>query len=211
MKKILLSAIMIMGCISGYAQEFRLGLKAHPTFGYLTSDDAGFESDGVKIGFSYGLLIDYGFADNYAFATELSITGCGGSYKFKFGDTTYASSLFLQYVEIPLTLKLRTNAMGDVKYYGQFGLAAGVNVKAKNTLTKSTNGTAHSTGQENVIDDINLLRLALVIGAGAEYTISGNTALTGGITFNNGFTDIASDNNSKITNSYFALNLGVLF
>lgn len=211
MKKILLSAGLIFMVICVNAQDFRLGLKAHPTFGYLSSEETSFERDGIRLGFSYGLLIDYGFAENYAFATELSVTTNGGKFSTKLNDTVYSNSYMLQYVEVPLTLKLRTSEIGSMRYYGQFGLSLGVNVKARNESSKTYGATTSDVVRTDIEDEINLLRMGLIIGAGVEYGITGNTELTAGITFNNGFTDIASDDNMKIINSYFALNIGVLF
>ena len=69
---------------------------------------------------------------------------------------------------------------------------------------------------ENIQDDINLFRAALIVGAGAEYNFSGNTSLLFGITYNNGFTNIANfdvdvDKKAKLLNNYLELTVGVFF
>ena len=40
-------------------------------------------------------------------------------------------SYSLQYVELPLTFKMRTKEMGYTTVYGRFGLGLGMNVKAE--------------------------------------------------------------------------------
>jgi opacity protein-like surface antigen len=108
----------------------------------------------------------------------------------------------LQYVEVPLTLKLRTNEIGYITYWGQFGIVPGLNINAKGDDTvdflygKSDTGwgetdrVSFSSEDEDIKNDINIFRVGLLIGAGIEYSLSGNTAVLAGITYNNGFTDV---------------------
>ena len=42
---------------------------------------------------------------------------------------------------------------------------------------------------EDIKDDIQMFRVGLLIGAGIEYSLSGNTAIVAGVTYNNGFTN----------------------
>jgi len=96
----------------------------------------------------------------------------------------------INYVSIPLVLKLKTNEIGYFTYYGEFGATLGL--KTKSTVddeSKSfTWNSNDSTFVENVpfpitIEKINInkgtqtVRLGLTLGAGAEYSLSGNTAL----------------------------------
>src|SRR6185295_7915558 len=93
-----------------------------------------------------------------------------------------------QYLQIPLTLKLRTNQIGYITYFGQFGLQAGVRIRSRADITDPVNSFA-----ENKVDfsnDVTLPDFGLVIGAGVEYTITGNTALLGALQFYNGFIDV---------------------
>jgi opacity protein-like surface antigen len=102
-------------------------------------------------------------------------------------------------------LKLRTNEIGYITYWGQFGLIAGFNIRSKADdiidyeLAKFSNDV--STGwiktdlpsierpDEDIKDDIQMFRVGLLIGAGIEYSLSGNTAIVAGVTYNNGFTN----------------------
>ncbi|WP_448635952.1 hypothetical protein [Pedobacter panaciterrae] len=52
---------------------------------------------------------------------------------------------------------------------------------------------------------------SLILGAGAEFDLSGNTSIAAGLTYNNGFTDITTDKNNNIRNHYLGINFGVFF
>ena len=83
-------------------------------------------------------------------------------------------------------------------------------------------------------EDINWINLSLVIGVGLEYNISGNTSLSLGLTFNNGFINqldtklneldvngnalidnegnpVLTGKNASANLNYVALNIGIYF
>lgn len=230
MKKLLIIATFILGSISIFAQEepaFHFGVKASPSLAWLRSDTKGYASDGSKFGFSYGLITDFNFASKYAFSTGIDITYRGGKFKTvqelktKVNEDSVIStsaSYVLQYLEIPITLKLKTNEIGSVTYYVQVGVAPGINIRARKNYASSTQttvlGTKYTTtAEENKLDaqnEINSLNLSMIIGGGVEYTLSGQTVLVGGIQFNNGFLDVFDDT-PKVNSNYLALTLGILF
>jgi opacity protein-like surface antigen len=201
-------------------QKFHFGLKAAPSLAWITTDTKGFESSGTKLGFSYGLITEFNFTPNYAFATGVDITYRGGNskYSFKANDSTTTNieeKYNLQYVEIPLTLKLKTNEIGYLTYFLQFGVAPGFNIRAKSDrkITTQTGSNISTESEDNVDikDDINNFNLSMIIAGGLEYTLSGSTVLLAGITFNNGFLDILDDSAIKANSDYLALTVGVLF
>ena len=230
MKKLLIIASFILGSLSIFAQEepaFHFGVKASPSLAWLRSDTKGYASDGSKFGFSYGLITDFNFASKYAFSTGIDITYRGGKFKTvqelktKVNEDSVIStsaSYVLQYLEIPITLKLKTNEIGSVTYYVQVGVAPGINIRARKNYASSTQttvlGTKYTTtAEENKLDaqnEINSLSLSMIIGGGVEYTLSGQTVLVGGIQFNNGFLDVFDDT-PKVNSNYLALTLGILF
>lgn len=169
------------------AQKVRLGLKVAPTLAWLKSNSTEISSDGAKAGFTYGVISDFYFSENYAFSSGLDIVYKGGSLK---AGSLEAVKYDLQCLEIPLMLKMRTNQIGHFLYFGQFGLAGSVKLKSN--------------------EDVNPLGLSLLIGAGLEVPFSGKTAFVSGLTFHNGFTDVIPGEYKAISN-YVALNLGILF
>ncbi|HEY9559607.1 MAG TPA: porin family protein [Anseongella sp.] len=214
MKKILiLIAFVSVSSLAG-AQNFELGLKAHPVFGWIKSGSDRMGSDGGTTGFSYGLMGDFYISERYSFATGLGITSTGGKVREPNDvGNTVLSKYRLQYVEVPLTLRLKTDQNGPFVFYGLFGLEGAVNVKAsaeRTILDLEDPGMKTDQGKLNVDDEITAFRLGLSIGGGAMYDLSGNTRLLLGLTFNNGFTDVF-EGDHKGTASYIALNFGVFF
>jgi len=222
MKRTFIGLLLLFFTGSVFAQDssspyygFRLGLTAHPTIGWVKPDIG--KSNGVALGFSYGLMGDFNFTQNYSFATGLTITTINGKSTevVTLGSTGGTPSQFeneikykLQYIEVPLTLKLKTVKINEVRYYGQFGLSNGFMIGAKQDfdLVGGTSGR-----DVNIKDDIKFYRAGLIIGAGAEFDVSGNTSITTGLTFNNGFTDITNSKNSTVKNHYVGINIGVFF
>ena len=217
--------ILLLLCISGtslFAQQtpfydFRLGLTAHPTFGWIKPENG--KGEGLSLGFSYGLIGDFDFAENYSFSTGLTITTINGksteinpSSYLPAGNTNvlaYSLKYKLQYVELPLTVKLKTGKPGEQRYYGQFGLSNDFNISAKQAV--SENGQSVTNSPKDTKGTINFYRAGLILGAGTEFYVDSHTSLTFGLTYNNGFTDISKDKNRSVKNHYVGLNFGVFF
>jgi len=226
MKKTFLSLFLFLLAGQLFAQNpaetyygFRLGLTAHPTIGWVKPESGKGKGDGVNLGFSYGLLADFNIAENYSFSTGLTVTTINGKsteidvspYHEASGNpasSAYNLKYMLQYIEIPLTLKLKTEKVGDVRWYGQFGLSNDFNIGAKQNVSSMGQNSQEDL---NIKDDINFYRAGLIIGAGVEYDVARNTSITTGLTYNNGFTDISDDKNRSVRNHYLALNFGVFF
>jgi len=216
-------------------QSVRFGIRLSPNLGWARPDTRGLNSDGNTLGFTFGLLTEFpiGMTGNYRFATGLFLNTVGGGYTYDYtfvenvGEAEQTKALTttmnLRYVEIPFTIKMMTNEIGYMRYFGQLGVSAGFNIRAKGDIEEPildpsgfyTRGFRILDG-EDISDDINLFRAALVIGGGMEYNISGNTNLLVGITYNNGLTninrrEIYDNRKAKIFNDYIELTLGVFF
>lgn len=253
MKKTTLLIALFSVVIGSFAQrDFQLGLHFSPNIGWLKPTGDNVEADGAKLGYTFGVIGDFNISDNYIFSTGIQLVNTGftlvkpdvqtftdgsGTEATGYGKTT--SEIRLNYVEIPLTLKLRTNEIGYMKYFGQVGFGLGVNYRAMadeefSYTTITTQGATLSNEEVDYNDEINLFRASLIIGAGAEYNLSGNTSLVLGVTYNNGFSNIFSkdvysaDGNgnairpldgsqarrteaAKSINNMILLNVGILF
>ena len=208
--------------------KYRLGFKVSPNISWLDSDDGNMNVGDKSLQFGYGLNFDIFFAENYAIGTGFNInnTGSGFTYfkKFENGDdidiNTGAAingltqigevnrALTLKYLQIPLTFKMKTNEIGYITYWGQFGLGLNMNMKALSNdeidfLTyqsydgsgnlstwETSSRLSESLTKVDVKDDINIFSANLLFAAGIEYNLSGNTSLLAGFTFQNGFTDV---------------------
>ncbi|MBX7107440.1 MAG: PorT family protein [Chitinophagales bacterium] len=222
---VLLGVCMMKASAQGTSQDsgVRFGLSLSPQISWLSSVDKGLEGNGSYLGFSYGLLMDILIPTNYAFATGLLISYEGGkltytdSTKFNtYPDNTYPAGTNvdyrLQYIEIPLSMKLRTNQIGYLTYFGQFGLQGGIAIRSRADLD-----AYNAALDEEKVDfgkDVTPGNLGLLLGGGIEYEISGKTALLAGIQFHNGFIDVTDNPKDYKTVSsltHFRLQLGIYF
>lgn len=179
-------------------KNFRLGLSINPNIGWLRYNDGDAYETSSKIGFSYGLVADLGFAKNYYFSTGLLINSINSNVDIKADEK---KEIRLQYVDVPLTVKLKSDENTLGRYYGQFGFTAGFKVSGKEKIGDN------SKKQDIEGDDI--FRLGLQLGGGMEWKLSDNLNLMTGLTFNNGFTRAIKDGKPKT--SFVALNVGVFF
>ena len=183
MKKTLFALLFTFASASLFAQDasqIRLGLTAHPNFGFL------------KVENGKGTIL------NYMPYHALSSSTASADYDVKFK---------MQYLEIPLTIKLKTDETNNMKWFGQFGLSTNFRIGAKQNVEKGTTPLADDV---KVTDLTKFFRAGMVIGGGMEYRLGGKTSLLTGLTYNNGLTNI-SKNDHSVKNHYVALNVGIFF
>lgn len=219
MKKLLVLVLTIIHCYSFAQDKFRLGLHVSPTLGW-TKPDNGFSTGKVRAGVEYGLITDFAFNDNgnYSLSTGVSLAVTGGNIE---GPLNSNAQFKLQYVTIPILLKLKTDQFKDkFAVYGKFGLlnsfryaskstieAGGITFFENENINKKDNGTGfYST----------LFNFSLQAGAGVEYYISDNTSLLMGVFYNRGFIpavkqNIPGDDDARMILNNFGLRLGVMF
>lgn len=200
------------------AEQWKIGFKLNPNVSWIKPDNKSITQEGNVFRFGFSLNADKHFTDNYALGLGVNVTRTGGELSYLrltnevpnggIDPVSHISNVTrtykLQYVEVPLTLKLRTNEIGYITYWGQFGLGLGVNIRAKgdeeidykyektndaNAPWKESDLASLTVEDEDIKDDINLFRTSLIIGGGIEYSLSGTTAIIAGVTYNNGFSN----------------------
>jgi opacity protein-like surface antigen len=211
-----LLTLALVGALQLHAQDtkkFRLGLELCPNLGWVSSEVTDYKSDGTGLGFRFGLLgdVQLGSNANYFFSTGVFLNNLKAKsvQSFTVTDstgsrtTTFNGETKLQYVEIPLTIKLKTNEIGYLTYFGQIGFDAGFRTSAKAKL-----------GDGDFVDfsdNANILRLALSVGGGVEYNFSGNTSALLGVRYSNAFTSVNDGDGAKAKLHYFEITVGALF
>jgi hypothetical protein len=230
MKKIALSFVLILTVTALSAQSmdiqtFRLGLKASPSLAWLKPNTEDYEREGLRLGFSYGLLAEFLMAEQYGFATGVHISYMGGKLSFPIEEVV-DNQIFrekerlykLQHLEIPFTLKMKTREIGYNTYYAKFGFGGAINIKSTaDDRFYAQDGSSFSRNDIDIKNEIPLMRVSMILGAGTEYSLGGNTSLVGGITFNNGFTNILKGEDSlsqrkkNARANYLEITLGILF
>jgi hypothetical protein len=147
------------------------------------------------------------------------------AYKYQELEHTFK----INYLEFPLSLKLKVNEIGYTTFFAQFGFAPSVLYRTKAkwkgqrvdgsgifTTDYYLNNAKNTTNQEfdAYRDDIRFYRIAMIVGAGMEYRFSGTTALVVSFRFNNGLNNIFADDREPKANginNFIALNAGLLF
>lgn len=218
-KRIVIYFVLIFISVSAFSQEtnLRFGIFANPVISWLKPDVSNVSSKGNRLGFNIGLSIDRFFAKNYAFATGISIHNAGGSLFYKTASSIHTNvqkidlpqntkvTYKLQYLHIPVGIKLCSNEIGYNTFYGQVGLDAMINIKATGISSDRQLDNA------NISKEINLINLGYHIGGGVEYSLGGNTKLTAGLMYVNGFTDVTERGEDKVVLQNILIKLGVLF
>lgn len=215
MKKIvfLLIGLTLATMVSAQGKSFKIGIKLSPGVGFLRTDVGDIATNGRPMRLGYGLIFDRMFSENYALGFGLNMIEFGGhaEYTNVFSDSQSDPTIQyvrrdydkVKYIEMPLTLKLRTAMIGKMMYWGQFGVGLGylfsgfADEKTSNLYVQSNsteNGPFERTfeSSESIDDKLDIkselspFRVSMIVAAGAEYPISGSTYLSYGITYNGG-------------------------
>lgn len=212
-----ISILFIAFFFPAKAQVWKFGISANPQVSWLFPDVKTIKTDGAGFGIRAGLIADKYFAKNYAISTGVAISSFGGRLHYRdslfyqvhedevFIPSGSSIKYSLQYVEVPLTLKLKTNEIGYITYFADLGFTGQVLIKAKG------NDSSKALEEDNIYDELRLFNLGYNFGAGIEYSLGGDAALLIGAKWINGFTDITSRKNEKVTTGILQLRVGFMF
>lgn len=200
MKKSLFIVLISALTLQGFAQTIQLGLRFNPNVSWFSIQNKGntlyIQNDGANLSLSYGLMADIYFAENYAVATGIQHLIFKGK-TFPLESSITYTKWKIQYLQIPINLKMRTNDINGIMIYGKFGITPMVRL--------------NSVIDNKVPSNLGLFNSTLNIGGGIHYLIGGNTTAMAGLTFNNGFVKINKDAEYSIKTSGLSLDLGLLF
>lgn len=228
MKKLLLTLSIGLSAATATQAQVEIGLKVSPSLGYnrfTNPKDTKLVSEGTRVHFGGGIVLDYFFGENYAFATGLELMGKGGNMSYAYSFTDAAGNnvnrissekleFGLQYLQVPVTLKLFTNDVApDTRVYFQVGGELGGLIGARIGGEKTdANGNKFSKR-------FNTPEAGALLGAGAELQMGKSTKVFGGLSYHHGLTDISDktflpeieSRDIKFQNSYFCFDVGMKF
>lgn len=204
MKKLTLFTILTIFFINSWAQtHMQLAFTASPSVNWMNTSNRDVNREKIVLGYDFGLLGDIYFAESerYALQTGLMVVNTGGnlSYRmdqpFSFAEETMPADsdikYHLRYLDIPFSIKLKTNDFHRAYYWGLFGLSGMVNIGAKGD---SDDGTLRKT---SIHDEINMFNIGMNVGLGFDYDLGGSNSASFGLIFQNGLSDVTTDNASE--------------
>lgn len=225
MKKIFLALLVTGATISVASAQVEIGLKVSPSITSLRADapsQYALQSKSSKISLGGGLVVDYFFGENYAFSTGVELAGKGGKITYYDENTrsTQTQKIGLQYLQVPLTVKLFTNDIAtDTKLYFQLGGTLGGAIAGKIDGDKYyTDPGNTSAGQTKAIKHVIIPDASVLLSVGTEYQVGQSTKVFGGVSYHRGllnidnyFEDSRGFSSATLKNSEFALDLGLKF
>lgn len=221
--------IMLLCSTAAYSQQkpFVFGFKGGLTMGWMNPDSQGYESTGLKPGYTWGVIADFFLMENYGIKTGFDVVSQNTGLKMPASITnseetvngTLERTYKLKYIQIPVTFKMQTKEFGKFRIYGEIGMGTNflIGAKADDEFT-AENGEMISDKDVDIYEDITFIKLSLILGTGVEFSLGGSTKLLAGITFNNGFMNILNGKNTqnptinnKAKANYLALEVGIVF
>lgn len=246
LKKIAFLTIFLAQVVYAQAQGIKFGVHVDPFISFLDSDYSKVKGNGVNVGTSLGVELDYGFdaTGNYSltFGLDFSLNN-GGTLLYEYGGVLLPNSQFdngnsfrnyvgtapssssgidmqaftkinhrVNYIEIPIGLKLRTNELGGsymraffhiplikimipvtagAKIFSPDASATGFyddNDSTKYGVPQST----ESVTERNVWSDVTPIQISVGAGAGVEFAPNsdGGLRLYAGIYYHSGLIDV---------------------
>lgn len=227
MKKYAIGILMAVFSVSVMAQGVTGGLFFSPIISWMKPDSKNITKAGTRIGFGFGVPVDFNFSKNFAFSTGISYNNLGGSLKyadsisnFNTVDTAFTRlnpntvvKYKTSFIEIPLSFKGKTNEIGYITYFLKGGISPQFRFKAKGDIT------VNSGDNVDIKDEVRSFNMGYHIGGGIEYSLGGSTKLLVEAVFTNGLTNFTKvetivkgtlKNEKTIMNS-ISLKLGILF
>lgn len=226
---ILLVLFTVVGVGTLHAQyDFKFGFEASPFISWMSTDKKPVKSDGTNLGFQIVMNGEYYIRERYALKAGVGLSFYnGGRLLHTQGGAIFPESDLstpalkdplpantsvkykLQYVEIPVAFRMRTQEFGYIRYFAELPmLVFGINSQARADL-----GVANGEN-EDIGKDTPFLNLSWGLGAGAEYALTSTTSLVGGLFYQQGIADVTSDSSadqSKAVLKRLILRLGVMF
>jgi hypothetical protein len=210
MKRFIFIIVILLASISSYSQV-KIGLQFSPSISSnrieTQSETYQAKQDASKLKFKFGVIADLPIGDTYYFSTGAIYTTkhVGIQYAGENASEVLIEEYDIQYLQIPLTVKLFTNEITlDTKLFFNLGVNAEIAISEK--IDKDN----------EVIEDFGFFDTALVLGAGVERKVGTNTAVFMAVSYNRGLINpihesVSVDQKIILKNDMLSLDLGIKF
>ena len=218
---LIIACIVLTPSLTYAQQRISFGLHADPVISWFASDIKQTKNDGARPGFNFGLTYNKYFSPNYSFSTGISLLNAGG--RLVSSDTTemefsnFKSIVLpgkpviykIQYLTIPIGLKLQTNQIGYITFFSDLGLDPKVVIGGKADIP------SNKISGENATKELRMFNLSYHVTGGIEYSIGGTTALVLGLNFDNNVLDVTKDNGKQlrdvVTHKILSFRIRIIF
>lgn len=188
--------------------QIKIGVKFNPgiTTTRLESglDTLSIDNSYNALRFLGGIVIEKEFNENYNFATGIMYMPKKTGIVAHGPNSNFDEELNIQYLVIPLSLKLYTNEVGlDKRVYFQLG--SNLEVKIHDTLDEIDN---------QLILKTNFMDVSIFLSSGMEFFIGRETALFAGLSYQRGLLNQFTDTgNAELRGviDFISVDLGVKF
>ena len=143
-RSILILALLLFSFSSFVQSNVRFRFTTSPGISWYSADNASLDSKGTRFSFNYGAIVDFVIDNNqrYAITTGATIDMSGGKLSGYSNDSLRSGSSSLttkvQYFEIPLLLKLRSNETAtNLTFYGSLGIINSFRIRSRGTYQYS--------------------------------------------------------------------------
>jgi len=230
MKRIsLIISFVMLFALGGIAQkgDFRIGLKLGPSFDWASSGSEQTKNDGMKVGFTTGLVFDRYFTDHIAISSGVNLNLL--RMKYNFTDVRKVDG-FLQEVsvmvnrqlkatnvEVPIKLKVNVDVADSFRAYVEAGAGLSYNIKDLGKDNYTFNWISYeSQGFGDCTHQYRPLQVSMVFGLGAEYEINRNFSAFAQLTFDHAFSNafnkaLKNQTGSILRNNFIGFEVGILY
>jgi hypothetical protein len=203
-----LTAWTVQSQAQNYFRNLKMGIHLSPSFNWIESQNNKINSVKSKVGLHTGVIGEWYFKEHYAITSGIGFAfGTGGTLQHELGGKYWRLSNLgdaynemppevklryrIQYLEIPLGLKLKTTQVGYLSYFVEPGLVFNFRTQAKGKIIGA--GLPSATEIFYIKKEVNGIALAYRIGAGGNYQINQQMSFLFGLYFQKSFTDVTNN------------------
>ncbi|HEX9956713.1 MAG TPA: porin family protein [Fibrella sp.] len=203
-----------------------MSFRFAPGFSFNSADGVGaysqFLPNGVGMRMSVGPTLDYFFfKDRYAFSSGLWYTikrssfvipASFGQDRFRPGLAPSESVYNLQYLQLPVTVKMYANQIGpNTRAYIQCGGLLDIKL-AEKAVDQTTNPLyKHATSGSSYKRQYGFGDVGVLLGAGIQYKINTVNAVNLGFSYQRGLVNVFRDDALESRNNTVAIEMGFKF
>lgn len=209
MKKVVLTAVAVLGFVVSNAQEVKYGAKLGLNMSNFAGDA---ENTDAKLGFQVGGFAEIKITDKFAVQPELMFSAQGAKSEESYSSGGYTSlsedTQKFNYINIPVMAKYYATEKLYIEAGPQIGFLMSAKSEYKETVTFGGE-TEVTSGSDDVKEFVNSTDFGLGLGLGFNFTEN----IGAGLRYTSGLSNLAKDAPAgyKVTNSNIALSVSYKF